>query len=127
MSEQLTMYWGDELQAFAGGARMDLRFRIAVDLLKSRTFVEIDLLESGTFRDQAASALDFAAALIAEGEKRGWVTSFPDSDSISGPLRKAIARNQRANVYASIIGQRIAREEGSPVAVLPPGGVGPTQ
>lgn len=103
-------YWGNVLTSFENGVQLDLRFRLAVDLLRARS----DL--------SPVQALDATTELIAVGIERGLVRPLPEDDGLSAPLRAHLRRGVRAQVHSQMASQTIAAEE-QPKVVHPPGGV----
>jgi hypothetical protein len=102
-------YFGNVLTSFENGVQLDLRVKLAVDLMKG-----------GAFTDPIA-ALDAATFLIAEADCRGLIKELPETGEISQPLRKHIDRSVRAQVHQQLAGQRIGQEEAPRVLVDPPG------
>lgn len=103
------------LEAFGHGALLDLRVRLALDVLKTPGFVG-SLVPGGDVdvpyeRRIAAYALDIVTALLDVGRDRGLVHDMPDHGEITQPLRRHIERSVRAQMYQQTAAQRIAREE----------------
>ena len=118
-------YHQNIFQAFDNGVELDLRARIAVDLLKSQAanLIGDTQVEDVTPKGIAEFFLNLADALITGAAERGWAKDLPDTDELSAPMKKHIARNVRAQVYQQTVGQRIAAEDTSRVAVMPAGGL----
>lgn len=112
-------YWGNVFSAFEAGVQMDLRVRLAMDFLKSSYFdgaageiQEVD--DAGaevTERNNARRALDLAGALLDEAAARGLLKELPDTSELSGPMKRHIERNARAQAYGQVAGGRVMREE----------------
>jgi hypothetical protein len=116
MSEPLTTYFGDVLANFANGVQLDLRVKIALDLLKS-----------GAFKD-AEEALNQATNLLGVAASRGLVKDMPDNDDLSAPMKQHLRRSLRVQVYQQTQGPKIMAEETAhqlqPAAAILPG-IGP--
>jgi hypothetical protein len=118
-------YFGDVIGSYANGVQLDLRVKLAVDFLKSPLLQGADAARPTQL---AVYALDLATALLEVATERDLVQSLPDTDELSGPMRKHIRRQVRAQVVGQIAGQAIMAEEApavqaGPVAVptqLPP-------
>lgn len=107
-------YRGNPLVDFENGVGLDLRVKMAMELLKSPLCaISINPAED------ALKALDTATALLELAAGRGLLYFVPDHGEISAPLRKHIERNARASVFQQMVVQRVAREESG--GVMPAG------
>jgi hypothetical protein len=97
--QMVNNYFGNVLTSFENGVQLDLRVRLAVDLMKD-----------GGFTDPIA-ALDAATSLIAEADKRGLIKELPETGEINQPLRRHIDRSVRAQVHQQLAAGRIGQEE----------------
>jgi hypothetical protein len=97
--ETVPTYFGDVLANFANGIQLDLRVKIALDLLKS-----------GAFTD-AEAALDQATALLRVADERGLLKDLPDDDELSAPQKRHLRRSIRMQVFQQTEGPRIMAEE----------------
>jgi hypothetical protein len=120
------------LEGFGTGALLDLRVRLAMDLLRtSPMFTNFLPLSSGESLEQAPGmlavlALDVATALLAVSEARGLVEPLPDDDGLNRQLRLQAARTARYSVWQQLAGARVAAEEQprvGPVGGMPGGRV----
>lgn len=113
MTDSLPTYFGDVLANFATGVQLDLRVKIALDLLKS-----------GAVTD-ATAALDTATQLLAVAAERGLVKEMPDDDDLSGPMKRHLRRSLRVQCFQQTEGPRIMAEETAhklqPAAAIIPG------
>lgn len=114
-------YFGDVIGSYANGVQLDLRVKLAVDFLKSPVFQGVEW----TPKESAVRALDMATELLNEATKRDLVKDLPDTDELSGPMRKHIRRQVRAQIVGQVAGQTIMAEEqpsvmAGPVAVPTP-------
>jgi hypothetical protein len=117
------------LEGFGTGALLDLRVRLAMDLLRtSPMFTNFLPLSSGESLEQAPGmlavlALDVATALLAVSEARGLVEPLPDDDGLNRQLRLQAARTARYSVWQQLAGARVAAEEQPRVGPVPGGRV----
>jgi hypothetical protein len=125
-------YPSNVLEGFGTGALLDLRVRLAMDLLRtSPMFTNFLPLSSGESLEQAPGmlavlALDVATALLAVSEARGLVEPLPDDDGLNRQLRLQAARTARYSVWQQLAGARVASEEQprvGPVGGMPGGRV----
>jgi hypothetical protein len=125
-------YPSNVLEGFGTGALLDLRVRLAMDLLRtSPMFTNFLPLSSGESLEQAPGmlavlALDVATALLAVSEARGLVEPLPDDDGLNRQLRLQAARTARYSVWQQLAGARVAAEEQprvGPVGGMPGGRV----
>lgn len=107
-------YRSNPLSDFDNGVGLDLRVKIAAELLKSPMFTV-----SINAREDALRALETACALMDLAAERGLVYAIPDHDEISPQLRRHISRNAKAAVHQHMAQQRAAREESG--GVMPVG------
>lgn len=123
MSDDRLKYHQNVFQAFENGVELDLRARIAIDLLKSQAanLVGDTQLEDVTAKGIASFFLDLAGELLEQAQTRGWTRDLPDHGDISAPMKKHIERNVRAQLYQQTVGQRVAAENASRVSVMPAG------
>lgn len=115
---EVVKYPSSVLESFGNGALLDLRVRLALDVLKSPGFVGQIVPgadnEVPYERRIAAYALDIATALLEVGAERGLVSPMPEHDELTQPIRRHIARNVRAQLHQQAVMQRVSREE-SPI------------
>lgn len=97
MSEQ-KLYRQNVLDGFPNGCLLDLRVRLAVDILKNRAMTAVE-------------ALDLTTALLAEAEARGLIDALPEDDGLNAQVRRQAGRIARFNVEQQAAGGRISREE----------------
>jgi hypothetical protein len=122
-------YPSNVLEGFGTGALLDLRVRLAMDLLRtSPMFTNFLPLSSGESLEQAPGmlavlALDVATALLAVSEARGLVEPLPDDDGLNRQLRLQAARTARYSVWQQLAGARVAAEEQPRVGPVPGGRV----
>jgi hypothetical protein len=113
MTDSVPTYFGDVLANFQTGVQLDLRVKMALDLLKS-----------GAFTD-AEAALYQATALVRLADERGLVKDLPENDDLSQPMKQHLRRSIRVQVFQQTEGPRIMAEETAhrlqPVASLIPG------
>lgn len=107
-------YRGNPLVDFENGVGLDLRVKMAMELLKSPLCAV-----SITPAEDAAKALDTATALLELAAGRGLLYGIPEGTDLTPALRRHIERNVRAQVYQQTAGQRVMREESG--GVMPAG------
>lgn len=132
-------YLGNVLESFSAGAQSDLRFRLAVELMKAHSPHQLprsesaDRLTLGDFSVQspveyATFWLETARSLVDQCTELGLLMAMPEDDSLSAPMRAHLRRAARANVYQQIASQEIAQDEQKPAlqraAALPLNGPG---
>jgi hypothetical protein len=108
-------YRGNPLVDFEAGVGLDLRVKLACELLKSSPLFTVSINPA----EDARRALDTASELLDLAAARGLVYSVPEDDGLSAPLKRHISRNARAAVYQHHAQQRAAREESG--GVMPAG------
>lgn len=118
MSEAMK-YPSNPLTAMDQGCMLDLRVKLAVDILKSPMFTTA-ITESPA--QIASTALDIATELLSLGEERGLVAPLPDHSELTAVLKRHIERSVRAQLFQQQCGQRFSREDGA-ITVVPSGGM----
>lgn len=97
-------YPQDVLSSFPNGAVLDLRLRVALDMLRTSPALAkaaeatIDADDKLYGPKVAGLALDMADALMAQGKERGWVAPLPETGEINTPTKKHLARQASAQV-----------------------------
>lgn len=109
MSDEKTLYWGSVQGQFENGLQLELRAKLALQMLMSPGGVNLT----------ASDALDKAEQLIALAAERGYLKDLPEDDGLNASERRNIRRQVRAQVYAQGEGQAIAQEESRHVAPVP--------
>lgn len=112
------------LNALPDGCVMDLRVRLAAEILKTPGYLRhFDLISPGHApRDIASGALDIAEALYAEAEKRQLIEDLPNHADLTKDELNHIRRQAAGNVIGQLHAQEVARkEQGSTVMTAPPG------
>lgn len=133
MSDQESRYPANPLTVFDVGANLDLRVRIAIQIL-SGPLLQGQLewkpspggssLQHGppmvqsTPSGVALMALDVASELLLESERRGLIGEVPKHGMIDAMTRAHIERGVRANVFQQVAAQRVAREESPNIATM---------
>lgn len=125
------LYLGNVLSSFETGVQLDLRVKMALDLLKAgvpdTVLAEVRVAGAAsqvkevrlTAKGKASYALEMAEALVDEAKARGLVKDLPDDNELTQPMRKHLARNVRAQVYSQSIASQIAAEESPMVRAVP--------
>jgi len=122
------------LEGFGNGCLMDLRVRIALDLLKAPLFANmladglpnVGKVDAGQDNgvadpsDIAGFALDLAAELMWDAERRGWVDTLPDDDGLNRQVRLQAARTARYQVWQQLAGTRQMQDEQNRVSPVAP-------
>jgi len=124
-SKDNILYPHNVLEGYGSGCLLDLRVRIAIQLLEhSKMFngIMIDLGESGIAPDDvtkiiAKSALDTATELMALSESRGLVKPLPNTGELSQADRKQARVTASFNVLQQLEGNKFAQEEQGRVSV----------
>jgi len=100
------LYHQDALSSFQQGARLDLRVRVAIQLLTSPIGAEIfkryyEVLDSGVKVEGGlpAVALDIAEHLFDVGAKRGWVTPMPETSVLNADERLFAERQVNVQLH----------------------------
>jgi hypothetical protein len=111
----LTKYFGDVLMDFQNGCRLDLRVKLALEMLKSNQ-VPFELPLEGdidpsplTPQDRAEYALDLAGRLIDGALRRGWIEDMPEG-GLSDKQLDHIKRMAAAGVVQGLTQQRMAED-----------------
>jgi hypothetical protein len=115
-------FHGNILSAFEQGAELDLRFRVALQLISGPLFQELVALRPAV--EVACSVLDLAEELFKQGEGRGWIEDLPDDDGLSAGLRMHLRRAVRAQIYQQGAGGQIGADM-APRVATPPGVASP--
>ena len=106
--QMVNNYFGNVLTSFENGVQLDLRVKLAVDIIKADAAC---FLPSSDGRSNIGLALDMATELLAEADKRGLIKELPDTGEINQPLRRHIDRSVRAQVHQQLAAGRIGQEE----------------
>lgn len=113
--DQPPLYPSNVLEGFGSGCLLDLRVRLAVDLLKSPMFtsMSVDGMRAPEIPGECARfALDLATALMAEAESRGLVQPIPaDNGELPDALRAQARRTASFQALQQIEGGRFVQEE----------------
>jgi hypothetical protein len=99
VTESVQTYFGDVLANFSAGVQLDLRVKMALDLLKG-----------GAFTD-AEAALNQATRLVELAGERGLMKDLPSDDELSAPMKSHLRRSLRVQIYQQSEGPRLAAEE----------------
>jgi len=126
-----TRYRDNAIDGFRNGACLDLRVRLAIELLSHSA-----LYSGAGYHDAgegdptrlARHALDVASALLDEAESRGLVENFPEGAELGKTLTNHIRRQvrfqiegQRENMRAQADAEKIATPiAGGAAAMFPP-------
>jgi len=113
-------YPHNPLEGFANGCLLDLRVRIAIDLLKASPMYAKTGKE--TPFSIAVHALHVAQELMAEAERRGWVAPLPVEGELSPALKAQAARVAAFGVEQQLEAGRLAQQaRGAVIPVNPTG------
>src|SRR5690349_15352200 len=113
------LYPQDPSEGFGNGACLDLRVRLAINLLKdSRLFQGHALVAPPD--DLAKIALEIANRLLNRALERGWISDLPRDGELSQQARNHAARTASFGVLQQIEGQRFAKEEAARVIPAAP-------
>ena len=127
MSEEKKLYPHNVLEGFGNGCLLDLRVRIARELLASPMFSNVvtssfklfhagELNEHDLFRlpgDVAQFALGVASELMSKAEKEGFVGEIPSDTEIGSELRDQAKRTALYQVVQQVEGGKMAADEQS--------------
>jgi hypothetical protein len=118
----LTKYFGDVLMDFQNGCRLDLRVKLALEMLKSDQVPhEVEDSADGmstralTTQERAEYALELAGHLILGACRRGWIEDMPEGTGLSDGQLDHIKRVARAGVVQGLTQQRMAEDAASGV------------
>jgi|HubBroStandDraft_3_1064219.scaffolds.fasta_scaffold03297_9 hypothetical protein len=113
MNEQMQTYFGDVLANFQTGVQLDLRVKMALDLLKAGSFTS------------AEDALNCASALITLATERGLVKDLPEDYELTQSMKQHLRRSLKVQCFQQSEGPRIMAEETAhklqPAATILPG------
>ncbi len=123
-----TPYPETVLNALPAGAIHDHRFKLALELLKARSVVELLAMnatrhESTTHvcpvstRVLAANVCDLARDMYREAEARGWIEPLPTNNTLGAQELAHIQRSAAAGVEQQLHGARIMRGEQAGLAI----------
>ncbi len=123
------LYRHNVLEGFGNGCLLDLRVRLAIELLKSSPMFSCvvpalwpeDVPRGATPEQLAGYALDVAVELMRDAEKRGFVEDLPKDEGLNRQLRLQSARTARYQVWQQMAGQRVAAEDAARVSPVSPG------
>jgi hypothetical protein len=114
-------YPHNPLEGFGNGANLDLRVRIALNLLQHSTRYHVQA--NGAMispADAAGDALDVAGALLEEAERRGWVAPLEEAGELSPALRAQAKRSAAFGILQQIEGSKFAQDEQARVVPMAP-------
>ena len=106
-------YWGDVLASFATGVQLDLRARLATEILKAPGVLNIHERPAVI----VSFALTVAEEFVAQAGERGLLKELPDTGDLSRGLKVHLERNVRAQAWQQKVAQDIAIEEQRRVGV----------
>lgn len=119
--DDVIKYPSNPLTAIENGCLLDLRVKLAVEFLKGDGITALDFDDKvDPARAHAVYALDLATALLQVAEERELVSPLPETDELTGSVRRHVGRNGRAALEQNHAAQRIKRESGSPIRVAMP-------
>jgi hypothetical protein len=120
------LYRQSALNGFENGCLLDLRVRIAMDLLKGPLFanvvaegVEFPPMESSP-GGIACHALDIASELLKQAEARGWVDPLPDDGGLNRAGRLQASRVGRFGAVQQMEAQKAMAEDQGRVSAVGP-------
>lgn len=110
------------LEGFGNGALLDLRVRLAMQILTHSPTLNIvhpDRLRDDESllhaREVANMVLNLANELLSQAEARGWIEPLPDLPEIDGPLKDQAMRTAeyqaRQQVHGNGVAQKIMQED----------------
>jgi hypothetical protein len=111
------LYPPNILEAFSAGAMMDLRVRLAVQILAGGS---IDGAESAA--RNAVFALNIACSLIEEGERRGFVKPLDQHTTGMADLIDHAKRQGEAGAHQQLHGGKVLRDAQPTVGTVAPRG-----
>lgn len=126
-------YPQSNISAFEQGCKLDLRARLAIDLLKSPGFSpviqalgvdqarpDLQYVSAQSPAQQTAGfALDLATALLEEAEKRGLIKDIPDTSDLSAPERRQAERNGKFNAIQQFAANKAITQEAATQVQVP--------
>lgn len=126
------LYPHNVLEAFGNGCLLDLRVRMAVNLLQhSPIFEGVAVAAAGAeIRgvkdawsrmpvDVAGAALAIADEILRLGEEAGMVKPLPDDDEISVAVKRQATRTGKFSARQQLAGQKEAQEMASGALAVP--------
>jgi hypothetical protein len=118
----LTTYFGDVLMDFQNGCRLDLRVKLALEMLKSDQVPhEVEYSADGmstralTTKERAEYALSLAGHLIDGAAQRGWIEPMPEGSGLTYEQADHVKRMAAAGVLQGLTQQRLAEDAASGV------------
>jgi len=113
------LYAHNVLEGFGNGCIMDLRVRMANELLKSPAFMDI----SNVPAELAEFALDLAEEITSQAAERGWLVPIPEDGELTPALKNQARLTASYSVLQQIEGQKFAQGEQGQVIPAAPGGL----
>jgi hypothetical protein len=124
-------YPSNPLSAFEAGAQLDLRVRMALQLLQSSPLFTLSPItrndvtepqpDEKMVKATVSAALMLASELIEQGKQLGLVQPLPQHDLLPVELQHHLSRQARAQVFVNGRGQVIAQQEQPVVQAVPAG------
>lgn len=129
MSEPDVKYPHNPLEGFANGCLLDLRVRMALQILTHSPMYAIVSPPPPEHSEIVAThALDVATALLALAESRGLVDPIPDDDGELSPALRAQARRTGSfTILQQVEAQKFAQREADQVIPAAPRMVNPSK
>ena len=102
-------YPPNPLAAFENGCLMDLRTRLAIELIKSPWATGAYVIAPA---DLASAAISTIHELFVDAEKRGWIEPLSDNGEINSAMRRHLERGVAAQLYQQEHSQKLQQEHG---------------
>lgn len=118
----LQRYRDNSIEGFRNGACLDLRVRMAANLLEHSPLFHGMGLPSGAERNLACAALDIATELFAESERRSLIEPFKPFEQdkhLQGHVERQVDFQMHGQI-TSLKKQREGQSAIAPVAGIPP-------
>jgi hypothetical protein len=109
-----TFFFGDVLQDYQNGARLELRAKLAIEFAKL-LFSRLDVIECFKPAQLASFALETADQLVEQSVERGLVAHMPETGDLSADAKRHFKRMGQAGVLQQLEGQRFAETERNPI------------
>lgn len=122
-------YPHNELDGFQNGCNMDLRARIALNLLQHSPIFHRMLPDNpqgfGLIpKEMVTAACDLAEELLRQSKERGWIEAFPADGELTDRLREQGKRAATFSAVQQIEGAKAMHNEQARVVPVAPGFVG---
>jgi hypothetical protein len=115
------------LNALPDGCVMDMRVKLAMEIIKTPGYIKIfaaqNTSDDETAKNASACALNIAEALYAEAERRQLVEDLPSHADLTKDELNHIRRQAAGNVIGQLHAQKVAASEQASQVMQAPAGM----